>query len=163
MSKLVVIAYDAPNKAAEVRSRLRKLQQEQIIDLEEVLVAVKDEEGEVSLLQTYKPTATGAANRGFWNTLVGLVLMNPVLGMSTARGSNAVSNALTEVGIDEEFMKDLTATFQNDSSVLFALIRGAGSPEKVLAELRGTGGRVLETDLAHAMEEKLQAALDAAA
>jgi len=162
MSKLVVIAYDTPNKAGDVRSRLRKLQNEQVIDLEEVLVAVKDEEGEVSLLHTYKPVATGAGKGGFWNTLVGLVLMNPVLGMSTARGSNAVSNALTEVGIDEDFMRDLTATFRNGSSVLFALIRGAASPEKVLAELRGTGGRVLETELAHEMEEKLQAALDAA-
>jgi uncharacterized membrane protein len=163
MSKLVVIAYDNPGRAVEVRSKLRKLQKEQVIDLEEVLVAVKDEEGEVSLLQTYKPVATGTGKGGFWNTLVGLVLMNPVLGMSTARGSNAVSNALTEVGIDEDFMRDLTATFQNGSSVLFALIRSAASPEKVLAELRGTGGRVLETELAHEMEEKLQAALDAAA
>lgn len=162
MSKLVVIAYDAPNKAAEVRTRLRKMQKEQSIDLDEALVAIKDEEGEVSLLQTYKPTATDAPTRGFWNSLVGLILMNPVLGMATARRANAVTGALTEVGVDEDFVKDLTATFLNGTSVLFALVRDA-STEKVFAELRGTGGRVLETTLKHEEEEKLQAALNAAA
>ena len=34
MSKLVVIAYDTPNKAAEVRGKLRKLQKDQAIDVE---------------------------------------------------------------------------------------------------------------------------------
>ena len=162
MSKLVVIAYDAPHKAAEVRARLRKMQKEQTIDLDEALVAIKDEDGDVSLLQTYKPTATAAPMRGFWNSLVGLILMNPVLGMATARRANAVTGALTEVGVDEDFVKDLTATFLNGTSVLFALVREA-STEKVFAELRGTGGRVLETTLKHEEEEKLQAALNAAA
>ncbi|SBT06429.1 putative membrane protein [Candidatus Accumulibacter aalborgensis] len=161
MSKLVVIAYDSANKAAEVRSRLRTMQKDQTIDLDEALVAVKDEEGEVSLLQTYKPIATEAPNRGFWNSLVGLILMNPVLGMSTSRRANAVGGALTEVGVDQDFLKDLTATFQNGTSVLFALVREA-STEKVLAELRGTGGKLLETTLTHAEEARLQAALDCA-
>ncbi len=161
MSKLVVIAYDTPNKAVEVRSQLRKMRREQVIDFDEMLVAVKDEEGEVSLLQTYTPVATAAPTHGFWNTLVGLVLMNPVLGMSTDRHANAVSGALTEVGIDEEFVKDLTATFQNGSSILFALIRDTAAPEKVFAALRGTGGRVLETTLKHEDEERLQANLNA--
>ena len=137
------------------------MQKDQTIDLDEALVAVKDEEGEVSLLQTYKPIATEAPNRGFWNSLVGLILMNPVLGMSTSRRANAVGGALTEVGVDQDFLKDLTATFQNGTSVLFALVREA-STEKVLAELRGTGGKLLETTLTHAEEARLQAALDCA-
>lgn len=131
MSKLVVIAYDAPNKAAEVRTRLCKMQKEQTIDLDEALVAIKDEEGEVSLLQTYRPTAMDAPTRGFWNSLVGLILMNPVLDMATARRANAVTGALTEVGVDEDFVKDLTATFLNGTSVLFALVRES-STEKCL-------------------------------
>ena len=124
-------------------------------------MAVKDEEGQVSLLQTYKPIATEAPNRGFWNSMVGLILMNPVMGMSTSRRANAVGGALTEVGVDQDFLKDLTATFQNGTSVLFALVREA-STEKVLAELRGTGGKLLETTLTHAEEARLQAALDCA-
>jgi len=36
------------------------------------------------------------------------------------------------------------------------------TPDKVLAELEGTGGKVLKTSLSEAEEAKLQAALDAA-
>jgi len=47
------------------------------------------------------------------------------------------------------------------SSTLFVLVRKA-TPDKVLEELKGTGGRVLNTSLSHEDETKLQAALSAA-
>ncbi len=47
------------------------------------------------------------------------------------------------------------------SSVLFVLIKQL-TPDKVLAELEGTGGRLLKTSLSHEDEAKLQAVLDAA-
>ena len=162
MSKLVVIAYDTPDRAAEVRGKLRRMQKEQLIDIDEMLVAVKDEDGEVSLLQSYKAIPAAGAAHGFWSTLVGLVLVNPVLGMTGAQRPAAVSGALAEVGVDEGFVKDLAASFLNGSSVLFCLVRDSAAPEKVFAELRGTGGQVLETTLQHEQEERLQAALRAA-
>jgi uncharacterized membrane protein len=47
------------------------------------------------------------------------------------------------------------------SSALFVLVRKA-TPDKVLAELQGSGGKVLKTSLSHDDEAKLQAALSAA-
>jgi uncharacterized membrane protein len=44
------------------------------------------------------------------------------------------------------------------SSVLFVLVRRS-TPDKVLEELAGTGGRVLQSSLSHENEAKLQAAL----
>ncbi len=44
------------------------------------------------------------------------------------------------------------------SSTLFVLVRSS-TPDKVLEELKGTGGRVLKTSLSHEDEAKLQAAL----
>jgi uncharacterized membrane protein len=58
-------------------------------------------------------------------------------------------------------MKELDATMTPDSSTLFVLIRKA-TPDKVLEELKGTGGRVLKTSLSHESETKLQAALSGA-
>jgi uncharacterized membrane protein len=161
MSKLVVIAYDDQFKAEEVRTKLRKLQQDHLIDLEEALVAVKDDQGEVTLLQMYKPAAEVEVRKGFWNTLVGAVVMNPVLGMASDARGGAIRGALAGAGVDEEFLKDLAATFKNGSSVLFVLARQA-SPEKLLTALQGTGGKVLETTLSHQDEAKLQVALKAA-
>jgi uncharacterized membrane protein len=36
------------------------------------------------------------------------------------------------------------------------------TPDKVLTELQGTGGKVVKTSLSHEQEEKLQAALNTA-
>jgi uncharacterized membrane protein len=47
------------------------------------------------------------------------------------------------------------------SSVLFILVRSA-TPDKVLEEIKGTGGHVLKTSLSHDDEAKLQTALDEA-
>jgi uncharacterized membrane protein len=75
--------------------------------------------------------------------------------------AGAVSGALTDVGIDDKFMKDLAEAMHPGSSVLFILVR-RGTPDKVLEEIKGTGGKVLKTSLSHDDEAKLQEALNAA-
>ena len=162
MSTLVVVGYDEPFKAEEVLLKLRKLQSEYLIDLEDAAVAIKDEHGKVKLHQTLNLTAAGAASGGFWGTLIGLIFLNPLLGFAVGAATGAISGALTDLGIDDNFMKDLAATMTPNSSTLFALVRKS-TPDKVLDELTGTGGRILKTSLSHEDEAKLQAALSAAA
>ena len=55
-------------------------------------------------------------------------------------------------------MKDLAGTMTPNSSALFVLVRKS-TPDKVLEEVKGTGGTILKTSLSHEDEAKLQAAL----
>jgi len=160
MSDLIVIGYDDKFKAEEMRTQLLKLQKEYLIDLEDAVVAVKDDSGKVKLHQTFNVTAAGALSGGFWGTLIGLIFLNPLIGLAAGAGAGALSGALTDVGINDNFMKDLAATFKNGSSLLFVLVRKS-TPDKVLAEIQGSGGKVIKTSLTHEQEQKLQAALDA--
>ena len=73
MSTLVVIGYDDQFKADEVRLKLLKMQKGYLIDMEDAVVAVKDEKGKVSLRQAVNLTATGAVSGGFWGALIGLI------------------------------------------------------------------------------------------
>ena len=67
--------------------------------------------------------------------------------------------ALTDVGINDRFMKDLaTEDLKPGEAVLFVLVRKV-TGDKVLAELKGVGGRVLQTSLDHTREEALRKAL----
>lgn len=161
MSTLVVVAYDDPFQAEEVRLKLRRLQQDYLIDLEDAVVATKNDKGKVKLHQAIKLTGAGALSGGFWGALIGLIFMMPLLGAAVGAGAGAISGALSDVGIDDKFMKELASNMQPGSSVLFVLVRKA-TPDKVLAELSGTGGRLLKTSLTHEDEAKLQAALSAA-
>jgi uncharacterized membrane protein len=161
MSTLVVIGYSEPYKAEEVRLSLRKMQRDYLIDLEDAVVAVKDEKGKVKLHQSFNLTAAGAVSGGFWGALIGMIFLNPLLGLAVGASTGAASGALTDVGINDQFMKDLAATMTPNSSALFVLVRKA-TPDKVLEELKGAGGKVLKTSLSHEDEQKLQAVLDAA-
>jgi uncharacterized membrane protein len=161
MSTLVVIGYDDPYKAEEVRLMLRKMQKDYLIDLEDAVVAVKDEKSRIKLHQAMNVTAAGAVSGGFWGTLVGLLFLNPLLGLAVGASAGAVSGALTDVGINDKFMKELASTMKAGSSALFVLVRKA-TPDKVLDEIKGTGGTVLKTSLTHEDEANLQAALNAA-
>ena len=59
MSDLIVIGYEDQFKAEEVRTQLLKLQKEYLIDLEDAVVAVKNDEGKVKLHQITNLTAAG--------------------------------------------------------------------------------------------------------
>jgi uncharacterized membrane protein len=161
MSTLVVIGYDDEFKAEEVRLKLRKLQKDYLIDLEDAVVAVKNDKGKVKLHQAVNLTAAGAIGGGFWGSLIGLIFLNPLLGAAVGATAGAVSGALTDVGINDKFMKELADAMNPGSSALFVLVRKA-TPDKVLKEVEGTGGKILKTSLSHDDEAKLQAALSAA-
>jgi len=160
MNTLVAIAYKDPFKAEEVRLTLRKLQREYLLELEDAVVAVKDDKGKVRLNQALDLTAAGALSGGFWGSLVGLIFLNPLMGMVVGASAGALSGALDDYGIEDQFMKDLAATLTPNSSALFVLVRKA-TPDKVLEELKGTGGTILKTSISNKDEAKLQAALDA--
>jgi uncharacterized membrane protein len=97
-----------------------------------------------------------------WGTLVGLIFLMPLLGAAVGAASGAVGGALTDVGIDNRFMKDVAASIEAGNAALFLLIRKV-TADKVLADLKGVGGKVLRTSFDHTKEEALRAALAAAA
>jgi len=156
----VAVAYDDMYTALEVRLQLLRMQKEYLLDLDDAVVAVRDDKGKVKLHQIHNMTAAGAVSGSFWGLLIGLIFMNPLLGLAAGAAGGAISGALTDIGIDDEFMKRLASELKPGSSVLFVLVKNF-TPDKVLAELEGTGGRLLKTSLSHEDETKLQAVLDA--
>src|ERR1700749_4329608 len=109
MSNLVAIAYDDPSTAEEVMATLGRLQTEHSIELEDAVVVTRDAEGKVKLHQSNKLAAAGAAGGGLWGGLVGLVFLMPVCGRPTAAATGAAAGALSDVGVDDRFLKDLGA------------------------------------------------------
>lgn len=158
MSDLIVVAYDNEQEANEVRAKLMKLTKEYLLELEDAVIVVKKPDGKVKLQQMYNLTAGGALSGGFWGLLIGTIFLSPILGLAVGAGAGAVTGALSDVGIDDKFMKQLAESFQPGTSLLFTLYKKA-TPDKVLEELKGTGGKVIKTSLIHDDEAKLQAAL----
>ncbi|MEM1034815.1 MAG: DUF1269 domain-containing protein [Myxococcota bacterium] len=161
MSTFVAVCYPDRHRAHEVRLELVKAAGEFLIDLEDAVVATKNDDGKVKLHQPVNLTAGGAVSGGMWGTIIGLLFMNPLLGLGVGAAAGAVSGALTDIGINDDMMKELAADLGPDSSALFLLIRRA-TPDKVLERVKGFGGKIIQTSLQHEDESRLQAALDEA-
>jgi uncharacterized membrane protein len=159
MSDLVVIGFNEENKAFELRAELAKLQKEYLIEMEDVVVVTKDEEGKVKLHQATDLTVAGALSGSFWGLLIGMIFLNPLLGVAVGAGAGALSGKLSDIGISNNFMEELGETLKNNSSALFVLVRKV-TPDKVMEELKGFGGKVLKTSLTADKEDTLRKALE---
>jgi len=169
MSSLVVFDFDGIHTADEVLNKLRSLQKEYLIDLEDACVVEREKGGKVHIKQAVNLTTMGAAAGGMrgamWGALVGLLFMNPLAGMAigaiTGAGAGALSGSLADYGIPNDFIKKLGATIPEGSSALFVLFRSV-TEDKVLPEILPYKPRVLKTSLSSEAEAKLRAALSKA-
>jgi uncharacterized membrane protein len=155
----VVIGYDSELKAEEVRLSLLKMQKSYLIDMADAVVVVRESTGKVKLRQMYNLTTAGAVSGGFWGMLVGMLFLNPLFGMAVGAAAGAVSGTLTDVGIDDGFMKKLADTLQPGAAALCVLVRQM-TADKVVEEIKPFGGTVIQTNLSHEDESKLRAALE---
>lgn len=161
MSDLVVITFSDESTAFEMRAALSKLQKEYLIEMEDVVVVTKEENGHVKLHQAVNLTAAGALGGTFWGALIGLLFLNPIVGAAVGAGAGALSGKLTDIGINDEFMKGLAESFRPGSSALFVLVRKV-TPDKVLDRLHEFKGKghILRTSLGKEAEDKLREALE---
>ncbi len=158
MSDLVVIEFPSEAKAEEVRQKLLGMQKEYLIELGDAVIAVKQPNGHVKLNQLVNTTAVGAVGGAMWGTLVGLIFLMPLLGAAVGAASGAIGGKLTNLGIDDKFMKEVGASLQSGNAALFLLIRKM-TTDKVLEDLKGVGGKVLRTSFDHTKEDELRSAL----
>src|SRR5262245_26320296 len=166
MSDLVVLDFDGTGTADEVLTRLRSMQKEYLIDLEDACVVVHTEAGKVQIKQAMNLTAVGAASGASTGMLIGalagLLLLNPLAGMVvgglSGAGFGALSGSMADYGINDAFIKSLGSTIPKGSSALFVLVRSS-TPDKVLPEIEPFKPRVLRTSLSKKQEDELRAAL----
>jgi uncharacterized membrane protein len=160
MSNLVVIGFDDETSAFDMRAKLAKMQKEYLIEMEDVVVVTKDESEKVKLHQAVNLTATGAMGGGFWGMLIGMIFLNPLVGAAVGAGAGALSGKLADIGINDDFIKELGQTLTPNTSALFVLVRKA-TPDKVLEGLKGFKGKVIQTSLTKDKEDELRKVLEA--
>jgi uncharacterized membrane protein len=119
-------------------------------------------DGKVKLHQTLNPLGAGAAGGALWGGLIGLIFLAPLLGAAIGAAAGAAGGAATDLGIEDNFMKELGQSLPEGGAALFALVRQV-TPDKVLPRISQYGGKILQSSLSNESEQRLQEALDAAA
>jgi len=160
-SNLTVIVFADQGKAEEALQKLRKLKHQGFIDLEDAVVVAKDQDGAVRYHHLHHPARKGGLVGSITGLIVGAIFFAPLLGAVFGAAAGAISAALTDVGIDDQFMQDLAQKFGPGCSAIFTLVRKADA-DKVGEEFFGFGGKVLVNTFSREREDALQKLLDAA-
>lgn len=164
MSDLIVIAFPSPEGAFAARAAFARLQKDYLVEMEDVVVVTRAEDGRVQLHQAVPMTAMGALGGTMWGSLVGLLFLNPLLGAAVGAGAGALSGALTDIGIPDPFLREVGASLDGGGAALAVLLHRM-TADRVLDRLSAEGiqGRVLQTSLPADAEARLRARVEGAA
>src|SRR5215813_2376988 len=170
MSDLVVFDFDGIHTADEVLNKLRSLQKEYLIDLEDRLCgrARRGWQGSHQASCESHGVCRGdgrAERRGVGNFGRSPLLESAcamAIGGVTGAGIGALSGSLTDYGIRDDFIKKLGETIPEGSSALFILFKKVRE-DKVQKELEPYKPRILRTSLSSEDEKRISAELSKAA
>src|SRR5262245_17008437 len=153
MSNLVVVDFKNDRfKANEVLNKLRQMDFDSTINLDDAVAVYRGYDGELRVDQSYELTSEEGAGWGaLWGSLIGAALAAPfTAGASTAAAAGAVAAGLLgggavgattgainatwwkeDFGISEDFVQDVSSTIKPGDSAVFALL--LANPDQVVS------------------------------
>jgi uncharacterized membrane protein len=158
MATFTVSQFDSAEGAEQVLGTLRRLQTEDLLTVEDAAVVSWREGEKKPKTKQLKDLAGGAALGGaFWGLLFGLIFFVPLLGMAVGAAAGGLGGAMSDVGIDDDFIKEIRSKVTPGTSALFLMSSGVVE-DKVADALRGMKGHVtlLHTNLSSEQEAKLR-------
>ena len=158
MSNLVAIAYDDLDQAQRVMGTVGELVKEHSLTLEDAVIVEHRENGKLKLHQP-SLAGLGAASGALWGGVIGLLFLVPVFGMAVGAAAGAVGGAASDVGVDDNFVKELGAQLPAGGAAVIVLVEES-TRDKVVPEVSKYGGRLIQSSLSNEQEEAFQQALD---
>ncbi|MEU0371271.1 DUF1269 domain-containing protein [Streptomyces sp. NPDC006283] len=156
MSDLFVVAYNDLATAHQVRDRLVSMTREHLVELEDIVVVERREkDGKIKLHQAVNETAAGAAGGALWGGVIGMLFLVPFLGAAVGAAAGAAGGALTDAGVNDDFMREVSANLRPGAAAVFALVKQAPKG-RVVSEIAQFGGQLVQTSLSHEEEEQLK-------
>jgi uncharacterized membrane protein len=181
MSNLIVVGFKNDiYKAAEVLYKLRRMNEDWRIYLDDAVAVYRGYDGELVVDQSYQLTTGEGAGWGtLWGSLIGLTLAIPFTGGATAPAAavaaagalggaavGATTGAISakwwkeDFGISENFVRDVGYMIQPGDSAVFML--GTGNRDDLAREFEGFGGTLLMTSLSDEQKAKIENVLNRA-
>lgn len=156
MATLTVLKFPESGGADWMISKLEQLQKLEMIKIEDA-ANVSWPEG------TKKPrtrhlnnlAGLGALDGAFWGLLFGLIFFVPILGMALGAAAGGLSGAFTDIGIDDDFIKQVREYVTEGTSALFLLSSDA-VVDRVKEAVEGIDFELVTTNLPKEEEDKLR-------
>ena len=88
-------------------ARLEQQQAAKVLEIGDAVIVEHRADGKIKLHQSLNPASAGAIGGALWGGLIGLLFLAPGLGMAVGAAAGGAAGALTDVGVDDGFMRDL--------------------------------------------------------
>jgi uncharacterized membrane protein len=159
MSDLIVLTFENDEEATQVMKTIKSLRKESFISLDDTAVVVKDQEGKIHVKNEIdRGIKLGAGVGSLMGLFLGMLFGGPIGAMLLGGAGGALVGKLTDMGVDQKFVKQLKEELEPGSSALFLLVRDAHT-NAAMAALRPYKGTVYHTTLGPEAEEELQRVL----
>jgi uncharacterized membrane protein len=160
MSNLIVLAFKDEIGATMALNKLEGLQKQNLIRVDDAAIAIHPAKGKVKVHQAHSLAGAGALGGAFWGMLFGLIFFVPFIGLAVGAATGALMGKASDLGVDDDFIKEVSNAIKPGTSALFFLAENAQA-DKVVAEIKPLGGKVIHTSLSIKKEKELKEALAA--
>ena len=158
MATLTVWKFDSAGGAENALTQLERMQKEELIQINDgAYVYWPEGKKKPKTEQMHSLTGAGALGGSFWGLLFGLIFFVPLLGMAVGAAMGALSGSMADVGIDDDFIREVRAQVTPGTSALFVMTSNA-VVDKVIEEFKDSGATLVSTNLSHDQEAKLREA-----
>jgi uncharacterized membrane protein len=160
MSELIVFAFPTEDGAYKMDETIHQLKKEELMTLDDAAIVIRKPDGKIKVKQATHLVGVGMVGGAFWGMLIGIFFWMPWLGLAVGAISGAITGALSDYGINDDFIKEVGATIKPSGSALFLLI-SKWTEDKALERLNKFNATVVRTSLTKEEEEKLKAVFGA--
>jgi uncharacterized membrane protein len=158
MSNIVVITFEDEQEAAKVREAARQLERQGLLSLDDSAVVVKDANGKVRVdNEIDRGIKIGAIGGGLIGMMLGFIFF-PLSGLILGAAGGALVGKMTNLGVDQKFVKDVETAMHPGTSAIFLIVRKS-DPNAALAALKPFKGTIYHTSLDTEAEENLRRVL----
>mgnify|MGYP000075438437 CR=1 FL=1 len=161
MATLTVLKFDTPEGAAGMLDKIKSLQKQQLIKLQDA-ATVTWPEGKKGpkTKQAVNLAGLGALDGAFWGMLFGLIFFVPFFGMAIGAAMGALAGKFADYGIDDDFIKTIREQVTEGTSALFLMTSDA-VVDKVADAFKDVQFELLTTNLSKDEEAQLREAFSA--
>jgi uncharacterized membrane protein len=158
MATLSVWKFDSPDGAQQALAKLMDLSKQQLVTIQDAAyVTWAAGAKKPKTHQAQSMGAAGALGGAFWGMLFGLIFFVPLLGMAVGAAMGGIMGHFSDVGIDDDFIKQVRSKITPGTSALFLMTENT-TVDRVAQAFAGTHMELLQTNLSADQEAALRAA-----
>jgi uncharacterized membrane protein len=154
MSNLFVLKCKDEATGEKIINTLRDLQRQRLITIEDAALVTLKANSKPKIRQAHDLVGAGALGGAFWGMLIGLLFLSPLLGAAIGAGVGAIAGKLSDVGIDDDFIKQVGSAIHPGEAALFLLTRDEVA-DRVIPALKQYQFEVIQTSLSQENEAQL--------